>query len=314
MGTPGFACKPLEVLHRSRHEVIAAVTGQAKRRGRRGDECPTDVCCTAYELELPVYTPKTLKSRKLREQLTELKPDLFVVVAFRILPEALHTLPKYGSINIHGSLLPKYRGAAPINWALINGERETGLTSFFLNPQVDTGNVILQESTSIDDNDNFDSLYTRLSEMSGAFLLRTLDLIEQPGFKAQAQDETLASPAPKLSPFDAMIDFGFPARNVHNFIRGLSTVPGACTNFRGKKVKVLAAQVADVATEQDLRPGTIIADRQRLLVQCSNSVIELLQVVPEGRKVMDGRSFANGLQPRDGEVMGEINDGSKETI
>lgn len=314
MGTPGFACKPLEVLQQSRHEVIAAVTGQAKRRGRRGGVCPTDVCCVAEELGLPVFTPRTLKSRKLREQLSELKPDLFVVVAFRILPEALYTLPKYGSINIHGSLLPKYRGAAPINWALINGEKETGLTSFFLNPQVDTGNVILQESTSIDDKDSFNSLYARLSEMSGAFLLRTLDLIETPGFKAQAQDETLASPAPKISPFDAMIDFGFPARNVHNFIRGLATVPGAYSLFRDKKIKILASRVTDQSGDAKTRPGTIIPDRKRLLVQCSNSVIELLQVVPEGKKAMDGQSFANGFQPRAGELLGEINDGRKETI
>ncbi len=314
MGTPGFACKPLEALHQSRHEVLAVVTGQAKRRGRRGDECPTDVCCAAYELDLPVFTPKTLKSRKLREQLAVFEPELFVVVAFRILPEALYNLPKYGSINIHGSLLPRYRGAAPINWALINGEKETGLTSFFINPQVDTGNVILQENASIDDKDSFDSLYARLSEMSGAFLLRTLDLIEQPGFQAQAQDESLASPAPKLSPFDAMIDFGFPAENVHNFIRGLSSVPGAFSFFRGKKIKVLEAQLVDAEAAQDIRPGTIIADRKRLLVQCSNSVIELLKVVPEGKKAMDGHSFVNGLQPKDGEVLGEISDGSKETI
>jgi len=314
MGTPGFACKPLMALHESDHEVQVVVTGQAKRRGRRGEDCPTDVCCTAHDLNLSVLTPKSLKSRKLHDQLAELHPDLFVVIAFRILPESLFSLPRYGAINIHGSLLPKYRGAAPVNWALINGEKETGLTSFFLNRQVDTGNVILQESTPIYDKDNFDSLYDRLSEMSGSFLLKTLELIEQPDFVPQAQLDAEATPAPKISPFDAMIDFGFPADRVRDFIRGLSTRPGAYSLFRGRKLKVLAGEVDGAAAPADLRPGTIITDKRRLLVQCSRSVIELLEVLPEGKKLMDGRSFINGLRPQPGELIGKITNGGKEKV
>lgn len=305
MGTPEFACKPLIALQESNHEVLAVVTGMSKRRGRRGIECSTDVCCAAEDLGLPVYTPKTLKSKKLHEQMQALKPDIFVVVAFRILPESLYSLPKYGSINIHGSLLPKYRGAAPINWALINGDKETGLTSFILNKKVDTGSIILQTKTNIDSEENFDSLYARLSEMSGPFLLESLKLLEKPDFKPMAQSDMVATPAPKLTPFDAMIDFGFPAWRVKDFVRGMSTRPGAYTLFRGSKVKVLRCGVID-GQSADYPPGTIIPDKKRLLVQCAHSAVEILNLVPQGKKPMDGRSFLNGCKPVPEEKFGEL--------
>lgn len=305
MGTPGFACRPLEALFASEHEVLAVVTGQAKRRGRRGVPCPTDVCCTAEDLGLPILTPKTLKSRKLHDRLAELKPDLFVVIAFRILPPSLFTLPRLGAINIHGSLLPKYRGAAPIHWAIINGEAETGLTSFFLNEKVDTGNVILRTKTEIKEDDNYDSLYARLSDMSGSFLMDTLEAIQRPDFEPLPQDPALATPAPKITPFDAMIDWGFPAAKVHNFIRGLSSRPGAWTLFRGHKLKILRSVRTDHPGLENTRPGTIIPDRKHLLVQCSRSAIELIEVVPEGKKPMDGLAFINGQKPREGEILGD---------
>ncbi len=305
MGTPGFACRPLEALCGSEHEVQAVVTGQTKRRSRRGAPCPTDVCCTATDLGLPILTPRTLKSKKLHDQLAELKPDVFVVIAFRILPASLLDVPRLGAINVHGSLLPRYRGAAPIHWAIINGETETGLTSFFLKEQVDAGNIILRTKTEIKPDDTYDSLYARLSEMSGPFLLDTLSLIEDPEFEPLSQDETLATPAPKITPFDAMIDWGFPAGKVHNFIRGLSSRPGAWTLFRGRKLKVLRSARTDHPGLEQARPGTIIPNRRRLLVQCSRSAIELTRVVPEGRKPMDGVAFINGQEPREGEILGE---------
>jgi len=306
MGTPAFACKPLLALHESDHEVLAVVSGMPKRRGRRGSECPTDVCAAAYDLNLPVITPKTLKSKRLHKQLAEYEPDLFVVIAFRILPESLFTLPRLGSLNVHASLLPKYRGAAPINWALINGEKETGLTSFRLNTDVDTGKIIHQVKTNIDPEDNFDSLYAKLSDMSGKFLLETLDRLEQPGFVPQDQDDSMATPAPKLTPFDAFIDFGFPAERVKDFVRGMSTRPGARTTFRDRQIKIHRCNVAVDLNRDDLRPGSVIADRKRLLVQCANSAIEITELVPEGKKPMDGCSFKNGLRPEEGELFGEV--------
>ncbi len=310
MGTPAFACRPLTALYESRHEIQAIVTGTDKRRGRA--VCPTEVCETAECLNLPVMTPKSLKSNKLYEALKEYQPDLFVVVAFRILPERLFTLPRYGSINIHASLLPRYRGAAPIHWALINGDRETGLTSFSLDRTVDTGNIILQEETAIAENDTYDTLSARLSEMSGPFLLRTLDLIEQPDFVPQTQDNIQATPAPKIRPFDALIDFGFPADRVYNFVRGLSSNPGAYTYFRGKKIKVFGCRVASETGVATVRPGSVLENRKRLLVQCANSAIEITSLLPEGKKLMDGGSFVNGFRPVAGELFGEMPHGGKE--
>jgi methionyl-tRNA formyltransferase len=314
MGTPAFACKPLTALHNSCHEVVAVVTGDDKRRGRSRPTDPTEVCVVAHELGLPVLKPKTLKSAKLYDQLADLESDLFVVVAFRILPERLFMLPKHGSINLHASLLPKYRGAAPINWALINGETETGLTSFFLKKSVDTGNVILQEKISIDETDNYDSLAARMSEIAGPFLLQTLDLIEQPNFEPQVQRDQLATPAPKLTPEGAMIDFGFPAEKVNNFVRGLSSRPGAYTTFRNMKVKLLAGRMVGTTVTENVRPGSVLPDKKRLLIQCAGSAFEITSLVPQGKREMDGRSFINGFRPEPGELFGEVTQGARDTL
>lgn len=314
MGTPVFACKPLTALHESRHEVVAVVTGCDKRRGRSRATDHTEVCEVAHELDLLVLKPKTLKSSRLYDQLAALEPDLFVVVAFRILPERLFTLPKFGAINLHASLLPKYRGAAPINWALINGETETGLTSFFLKKSVDTGDMIMQEKIAIDESDNYDSLAARMSEVAGSFLLETLDLIEQPNFKPQVQKDQMATPAPKLTPEGAMMDFGFPAEKVNNFVRGLASKPGACTTFRNMKVKILAGRVVGATVTENVRPGSVLPDKKRLLIQCAGSALEITSLVPQGKREMDGRSFINGFRPESGELFGEVTQGATEKL
>lgn len=307
MGTPEFARVPLAALCESGHEVVTVVTGQPKRTGRSKELVNTAVHDEATKRGLPILAPKSLKSKALHESIRQLDPDLIVVIAFRILPESLYTIPKLGAINIHGSLLPKYRGPAPINWALINGESETGLTSFFLKPTIDTGDMILQEKTAIGPDENFDQLYTRLSAMSGPMLLKTLDLIENDRVELKVQDSALASPAPKITPYNATIDFGFPAEKVRNFIRGLATSPGAATTFRDKKVKLLAGRVSD-KNDNNLPPGSVLDDAKRLLIQCANSAIEITQIHPEGKKPMDGRSFKNGMRPEAGEMFGKITD------
>ena len=317
MGTPEFACRPMEALCRSDHEVLAIVTGIDKQSGRGKKMQATPVCDAACDFNLPIIKAAGLKGTELYDQLKRLKADLFVVVAFRILPKRLIELARLGAINIHASLLPKYRGAAPINWALINGEKETGLTSFYLKTSIDTGDIIHQQKLTINDGENFDSLYHRLSELSGPFLLRTLELIEQ-GAKPIRQDESAATPAPKLTPFDGLIDFGLPADRVVDFVRGLSTRPGAYTFFRGKKLKVHAAGtpdgIPDIGRDQQVRPGTIIRSKKRLLVYAADRVVELLKVVPEGKKEMDGSAFVNGFRPEESEIMGEIETGAKEKI
>lgn len=305
MGTPEFARVPLTHLVQSRHTVLAVVTGQDKAVGRGRTMMPTPVKTEADRLGLPVFTPRTLKSKQLREDLAALRADLFVVVAFRILPESLFSVPTLGSINVHGSLLPKYRGAAPINWALINGETETGLSAFFLKPTVDTGDVIAQQRISIEPEETFDELYLRMAAAAGPFLVDTLDRLESGSLKPVPQNDSRASAAPKLTPEDGLIDFGFPGRLVVNFVRGLSSKPGAYTWFRGRKIKILGARQAEEAVGQDIRPGTILPHKKRLLVACANSAVELTRLVPEGKKEMDGVSFINGMRPEAGALFGE---------
>jgi methionyl-tRNA formyltransferase len=305
MGTPEFARRILAHLCDSgRHTLLAVVTGPEKQAGRGRRLLRTACHEEAFERGLPVFTPATLKDHELKQSLAGLGADIFVVAAFRILPASLYSVPSKGSINIHASLLPAYRGAAPINWAIINGERETGLTSFFLKESVDTGDMILQEKTAILDDDTYDTLHDRLADQAGPFLLNTLGLIEGGKSKPIAQEDIRASRAPKIGPFDAMIDWGFPADRVRNFVRGMATKPGAYTYFRGSRVKVHACAV-DSAAGEGGRPGTILADKKKLLIQCDHSAVELLKVVPEGRSEIDGRSFINGFRPRPGEVLGE---------
>ncbi len=311
MGTPAFACPALEHLHQSQHEIVGVVTGPDKPSGRGKKRKPSEVGAHAHRLGYQILKPESLRDDGLYQQVKSWAPDLIVVVAFRILPQRLFSLPRYGSINIHASLLPRYRGAAPINWALINGEKETGLTSFFLKKKVDTGDIILQESLTIGDDENFDCLHDRLAEMAGPFTLRTVELIEQGRVSPLGQEDSEATGAPKIGPFDALIDFGFPAPKVKDFVRGLSTRPGAYTYFRGKKLKILACRAADQKGPSDLRPGSVVLARKILLVQCADSAIEITSVLPEGKKQMDGSSFINGFKPQPGEVLGETSAGGK---
>jgi methionyl-tRNA formyltransferase len=314
MGTPEFARATLAHLCESDHEILAVVTGREKPVGRNRKLTPTEVCREADCRGFRIITPKSLKSEKLYNTLKELDADLFVVAAFRILPPKLFNLPRLGAINIHTSLLPKYRGAAPIHWALINGETETGLTSFFLKETVDTGDIIYQEKIEITENDTYDTLHDRMCKKAGPFLLKTLDMIEKGESRPLPQDDDRATRAPKISAFDALIDFGLPASRVRDFVRGLATRPGAYTYFRGEMFKIHACAVADDHSNPDARPGTILPDKKRLLVQCGDEAVELLKVVPAGKKEMDGRSFKNGFRPEPGEVFGEIPKGTQEKL
>lgn len=305
MGTPDFAQQVLTQLCESDHQVVAVVTGRDKPSGRGRRMLPTACRIEAERRGLRFLTPKSLKDSRLRQELSDLEPDIFVVCAFRILPPELYNLPRFGSINIHTSLLPKYRGAAPINWAIINGETETGLTSFFLRETVDSGNIILQEPIRIEEDDTYDSLAERMASKAGPFLLQTLSLVESGDFHPEEQDSAEATRAPKIGPFDAMIDFGFPARNVRNFVRGMATKPGAYTYYRGKKLKIYACAEKTSPEGRETRPGTIIGTKKGLIVQCDNSAIEILRLVPDGKKEMDGVSFVNGFRVQVGELLGE---------
>jgi methionyl-tRNA formyltransferase len=301
MGTPEFARKPLAALCASHHELLAVVTGPDRQSGRGRKWQVTPCKEEADQRGIPVFTPESLKDKALHENLAALKPDLFVVVAFRILPEWLFTVPRLGSINIHGSLLPRYRGAAPINWAIINGEKETGLTSFFLKKKVDTGDIIHQVSIPIESDDTADTLFGRLSDRCGDFLLETLVRIESGQMTPLPQDDNLASPAPKLTAANTQINFDRPAERVRDFVRGLAKHPGAYTWFRGDKVKIFACAVAPECSDSDNEPGVIIKAKGHLTVACRGSAVEIVSLLPAGRKPMDGVSFINGFRPQPGE-------------
>jgi len=306
MGTPEFARRPLEYLHtQSGLEIVAVVTGPDKPSGRGRKLKPTPVKKAALGLGLSVLTPNELKDNSLVERLKSFNADIFVIVAFRILPEMIFSIPPKGSINLHGSLLPKYRGAAPIQWAIINGETETGLTTFFLKKKVDTGNIIYRERIEIKPDETYDDLAERMSEMAGPVIEKTLDIIEKENFVPELQDDILATPAPKFTADDCIIDWNESAETIINRIRGLSSVPGAFTNFRNKKLKILRAKKSDESVSEGYSPGEIIPDKRSLFISSIDGVVEIIQVVPEGKSAISGDQFIRGYQPQPKEKAGE---------
>ncbi len=304
MGTPEFARRPLEYLYKNTgHDIMAVVTGPDKPSGRGQKMMPTPVKEAAAKLDIPILTPESLNDSAFLEKIEPIGAELFVVVAFRILPENLFTLPPRGSINLHGSLLPKYRGAAPINWAIINGETETGISTFFLKKKVDTGDLIYQQKIAIGPDETFDELYLRMSDLAGPVLGKTLDLIEAGNATPLRQDDSQATPAPKLSPYDCTIDWGFPPINVVNFIRGLSSTPGAFTLFRGKKLKILRARPYDKPLSGKFEPGHIIPDKKHLIAAVASGAVEITEVVPEGKSKITGAEFVRGYRPEEREML-----------
>ncbi len=296
MGTPGFACGPLETLAKSHHNLLAVVTVPDKPVGRGRKVSACEVKIRALDLQIPVLQPESLRNPSFLDEIAAFQADVFVVIAFRILPQKLFALPPNGSFNIHASLLPRYRGAAPITHAILEGETETGLTSFFLTKQVDGGDIIDQVSTPIDPEENFSSLYNRLSEMAGPFLLESLDRIARPGFKAQKQNVAEATPAPKIKTDDCLIDWSADSRRVHNHIRAFSYKPGAFCFLDDLKMKILGASREVSPNLPDLDPGEMFVDQKQLCVGTGDNPLNLTMLQPEGKRVMDARSFINGYR------------------
>ena len=296
MGTPGFACGPLETLAESDHNLLAVVTVPDKPAGRGCRLSPCEIKLKALDLNLPIYQPEKLRDESFLREMAALEADVFVVVAFRILPQALYSIPRLGSINIHGSLLPKYRGAAPIQHALLNGESETGLTSFFLTKQVDTGDVIDRVSTPIGPDENFTSLSDRLSQLAGPFLLRTLDLITRSDFAPMRQDPSQATPAPKITPEDCLINWGADDSRVHNQIRAFSEKPGAYGFFDDMMLKILGSSRGEFNEVPSLEPGEMYIHGRRLFIGTGGRPLEITRLQPEGKKVMDAKAFLNGYR------------------
>ncbi len=291
MGSPDFAIPSLEKIFNSNHTIQAVVSNVDKRRGRGSELAPTIVKAKALELGLPVIEVEDLKSEEFEKTLKELNPDLFVVVAFRILPKNILEIPKIGSINLHASLLPKFRGAAPIHWAVIKGEVETGCTIFFLDEKVDTGNIILQKKIPIGDNDTTGDIYSKLMEEGSEQLLAAIDLIESDNYDLKKQEDSKATPAPKLFNENTRIDFTKTAGEVHNLIRGLNPFPVAWTTWNDKKVKIFSSKLGP---EIKVAPSKLLEKEGKLLAGCREGTIEITELQLPGKKRMSSAEFING--------------------
>jgi len=293
MGTPYFSIPSLKSLLESKHEVVAVVTTPDKERGRGQKISFTPVKEFALKNNLPVLQPEKLKNNsQFVEELKKFDADLYVIVAFRILPVEVFSVPPKGSFNLHASLLPKYRGAAPIQWALINGETETGLTTFKLAEKVDTGNIYLKEKIEIKPDDNFESLHDRLSEIGSKVVLQTVEMIDSGNYKLKNQDDSLATPAPKITKEICKIDWNKPAREIHNLIRGLSPIPGAYFEFKDKIIKVYQSEVIE---RNDLKPFQIYQTKTELIIGCGVNALKILLLQQEGKKRMGIEEFLRGF-------------------
>jgi methionyl-tRNA formyltransferase len=303
MGTPEFAVPSLRVLLEHHYDIPAVVTAPDKPRGRGLQVSFSPVKSFALERQLPILQPEQLNDPTFIQHLASLKPDLIVVVAFRILPKDVFTIPRLGSFNLHASLLPKYRGAAPINWAIINGEVETGVTTFFLQEKVDTGNVILQARVHIGPDETAGELHDRLAMVGAEVVLQTVRLLELGKTTPRPQDDRLATPAPKIYKDDCRIDWSKSTQQVHNLVRGLSPTPCAWTSHVSKQIKIYRTAIEPVQTlSGDAKAGEIVrAENGRLLVKTGDGVIAIREIQQEGRKRMGVEEFLRGYALKVGE-------------
>lgn len=299
MGTPEFAVPSLEILLRNTYEVAAVVTAPDKPRGRGQELSPTPVKRAALLHGLPVLQPERLEDPAFVSDLAGFKPDLAVIVAFRILPKDVFTLPRLGTFNLHASLLPRYRGAAPINWAIINGEAETGVTTFFLEEAVDTGKMIMQRSVPILPDDDAGSLHVKLAAVGANTVLETVRCIERGTVSLRVQDSSLASRAPKIFKDDCRIHWNLPSVRVHNHVRGLSPVPGAFTALGDRMIKIYRTRLLDAPSAG--APGAVTITGAELHVATADRGIAVVEMQQEGKRRMTAEEFLRGSRLRTGE-------------
>ena len=301
MGTPEFAVPSLKTLVDSEHEVVGVVTVPDKPAGRGQKLRPSAVKLAALEGGLPVLQPEKLKDERFVAELSSWGADLFVVVAFRILPEIVFDMPPQGAINLHASLLPKYRGAAPINWALIHGEKESGVTTFYIEKRVDTGEILLQKSVSVPENMTAGELHDQLARLGAEVVLQTVNGIAANRLKPQKQVGEITL-APKLTKELEKIDWRQSVQELHNLVRGLSPFPASSAKFRGKLIKILRT-VKSATNDHDVTPGSIVGFSKNgpIDVQTGDGVLSILRVKPEGKKAMSAGDFMRGAHLEIGE-------------
>lgn len=291
MGTPAFAVPPLQSLVAAGHEVLAAVTRTDKPAGRGKTLMQPAVKVAAAQSGVPLLQPKRIRDRESVEDIGRIAPEAIVVAAYgQILPKELLGLPKYGCINIHASLLPAYRGAAPINWAIINGETQTGITIMQMDEGLDTGAILAQESVPIGQDDTAGDLTEKLSALGSWLIVDTLSRIEAGAVTARPQDETRATLAPPLRKEDGLIDWSWDARTIHDRVRGLTPWPGAFSFLDGTLIKILRTAVGDGGGV----PGTLLAQGADLSVATGRGLLRLITLQPAGRRPMSSAEFLRG--------------------
>jgi methionyl-tRNA formyltransferase len=295
MGTPEFAVPSLEILVEHKFHVVAVVTAPDKPQGRGQKIVGSPVKECALKHNIPVLQPTNLKSPEFLHELKSLQANLQVVVAFRMLPETVWAMPAIGTFNLHASLLPQYRGAAPINWAIINGEKETGATTFFLKHEIDTGSIIFQEKESINESDTAGTLYDRLKVKGAQLVLKTVRAIESGTYPSLPQEESLTvKHAPKIFKETCEINWNQPADAIRNFVRGLSPYPTAWALLGGKIYKIFEVAVAEAASI-DGNPGSIQTDNKNYLyIKTSDGCISIEELQPEGKRKMNVKEFFRG--------------------
>lgn len=301
LGTPDFAVESLRRIVEGGYNVVGVITMPDKPAGRGHKLLQSPVKQYAVEKGLHLMQPVKLKDPEFVDELRSLDADLFIVIAFRMLPEVVWSMPRLGTFNLHASLLPRYRGAAPINWAVINGDTETGVTTFFLKHEIDTGDIIAQERVDILPTDNVGDVHDRLMMLGADLTIDTIESIIDGTLKTIPQDQlvgdTEPTPAPKIFKETCRIDWNRPAREIHNLVRGLSPYPAAWSVLTddGKEigsVKIFETAVLDGGA--DVEPGQVVIDRYRLMVGCSDGLIEVLSLQPQGKRRMSASDFLRG--------------------
>ena len=302
MGTPDFAVKPLEALISNNYEVVGVFTQPDKPVGRKAVLTPPPVKVVAENNNIPVFQPDSLKNGEGVRILETLKPDVVIVVAYgKILPKDFLAFAKYGCINIHGSILPEYRGAAPIQWSVLDGKEFAGVTSMQMNEGLDTGDILLVEKTKIQDNETSGDLYERLTVLGADVLLKTLNAIKNNSLNPQKQDDSKSSYAKMLDKSLSKIDWNLSAQEVHNKIRGLDPWPVALTRFDGKNLKLFRSRLLN--EEYNKSAGTVIKSKDGIVVVCGDKKAVLItEVQLEGKKRMSASDFSRGANLSDGMI------------
>lgn len=301
MGTPEFAVEPLKRLVEEGYHVVGVVTMPDKPAGRGQHVQESPVKKYALQEDIPLLQPEKLRDEDFLVQLKMWQADIQIVVAFRMLPEVVWNMPRLGTFNLHASLLPQYRGAAPINWAIINGEKETGVTTFFLKHEIDTGNIILQRSTPIADEDNVGTLYDRLMNMGADLVVETMERITMGDVSTMPQDDSVATnPAPKIFKENCKINWHTPAVQLHNLVRGLSPYPAAFTEVKNDKDQVLSLKLLETEVLDETVaeiPGTLLSDgKNQLKFATSQGYLLVKRLQLAGKKAMTTQELLRGTK------------------